>query len=184
MEVTARVSGGLWTEIHWCGVQTVGTVVAVNDGALWIQGVVDFPHAVQHLALAAHATWDADSPLARAWLDTQAHTLKHLGPEPVREALRALPVGEAASPQAAAAARTVTLAYLDARLDQLRYPAFRARGYPVGSGAVESACKLVIEARLKRSGMRNELSSQWLWCEPKVGRQACRNAANRARVAM
>lgn len=25
---------------------------------------------------------------------------------------------------------------------------FRARGYPIGSGAVESACTLVIEARL------------------------------------
>lgn len=162
---------GLGTEIHRCGVQTAGTVVAVNDGALWIQGVVDryrrdavrvldFPHAVEHLALAAHETWDADSPLARAWLDTQAHTLKHLGPKPVREALRALPVGEAAAPQAAAAARAATLAYLDARLDQLRYPEFRARGYPIGSGAVESACKLVIEARLKRSGMR--------WARPSV----------------
>lgn len=167
---------GLRPEVHRRGVQAAGTVVAVNDGALWIQGVLDlyrpdavrildFPHAhppagTRHLALAAHATWGADQPAARAWLDRQAHDLKHTGPEPVLEALRALPVREARDRQAAAAAREATLGYLDARRDQLRYPEFRARGYPIGSGAVESACKLVIEARLKRCGMH--------WAHPSV----------------
>ncbi len=171
MAEAALFARGLRAEVHRRGVQAAGTVVAVNDGALWIQGVLDlyrpdavrvldFPHAVEHLALAAHATWGADSPAARAWLDRQAHLLKHTGPEPVLEALRALPAGEAADRPAAAAARDEALGYLDARLEQLRYPDFRARGYPIGSGAVESACKLVIEARLKRSGMH--------WARPSV----------------
>ena len=42
------------------------------------------------------------------------------------------------------------LAYLEKRVGQLRYAAFRAQGYPIGSGIVESANKLVVEARLKR----------------------------------
>ena len=37
--------------------------------------------------------------------------------------------------------------------DQIRYAEFQAQGYPIGSGAVESANKLVVEARLKGSGM-------------------------------
>ncbi len=34
-------------------------------------------------------------------------------------------------------------------VEQMRYAAFRARGLPIGSGVVESANKLVVEARLK-----------------------------------
>ena len=42
--------------------------------------------------------------------------------------------------------------YLEKRLEMLRYAAFRAGGYPIGSGIVESANKLFVEARLKGAG--------------------------------
>ncbi len=35
----------------------------------------------------------------------------------------------------------------------MRYDLFRARGYDIGSGAVEGACKHVVAKRLKQSGM-------------------------------
>jgi hypothetical protein len=35
----------------------------------------------------------------------------------------------------------------------MQYPAFQAAGWPIGDGAVESGNKLVVEARLKGSGM-------------------------------
>lgn len=146
------------------GLQTAGTVVAVNDGAAWIQGildiyrpdavrVLDFPHAVGHLAAAGAAAFGPDTPALHAWLDRQATTLRHDAPEPVLAALRALPVDRAADPPTATDARDRALAYLEARLPQLAYAAFQAKGYPIGSGAVESANKLVVEARLKGSGM-------------------------------
>ncbi len=34
------------------------------------------------------------------------------------------------------------------------YPRFRARGYPIGSGSVESSHKHVVHSRLKQAGMR------------------------------
>ena len=46
-----------------------------------------------------------------------------------------------------------SLGYLEKRRGQIRYAEFQAQGYPIGSGAVESANKLVVEARLKGSGM-------------------------------
>ena len=46
-----------------------------------------------------------------------------------------------------------SLAYLEKRREQLRYAEFIRAGYPIGSGVVESANKLVVEARLKGSGM-------------------------------
>lgn len=45
------------------------------------------------------------------------------------------------------------LAYLEKREGQMRDPVFRAWGWPLGSGALESANKLVVEARLKGGGM-------------------------------
>lgn len=145
-------------ETHRRGVGTAGAVVAVMDGAEWLQGfvdfhrrdavrVLDFPHAVEYLTRAGHEALGvgmAATPAANAWLSEQAHALKHDGPEPVLAALRALPVGEH---------RDAALAYLEPRLAQVQYPTFRAAGYPIGSGLVEGANKVVVEDRLKGSGM-------------------------------
>ena len=62
------------------------------------------------------------------------------------------------------------LAYLQTREAQLQYPQFVTAGWPIGSGMVESANKLVVEDRLKGAGMH--------WAEANVnGLLALRNAA-------
>lgn len=84
---------GRWATIatHAAGTTRAGTVVAVVDGAAWLQGfidlhridavrVLDFPHAAEHLATAAHAVWSEGSPAATAWLDQHLHALKHFQP--------------------------------------------------------------------------------------------------------
>jgi hypothetical protein len=45
------------------------------------------------------------------------------------------------------------LAYLEKRAGQMQYPRYQAAGWPIGSGMVESANKLVMQARLKGAGM-------------------------------
>ena len=62
---------------------------------------------------------------------------------------------EAAGRADSEALKTVrgSLEYLEKRREQIKYADFQAMGYPIGSGAVESANKLVVEARLKGSGM-------------------------------
>jgi len=37
---------------------------------------------------------------------------------------------------------------------RIQYNQFRQAGYPLGSGTVESACKLVMQERMKQAGMR------------------------------
>jgi len=44
--------------------------------------------------------------------------------------------------------------YLHRNRERMRYPQFEAQGLCTGSGVVEAACKGVVGARLKRSGMR------------------------------
>jgi hypothetical protein len=43
--------------------------------------------------------------------------------------------------------------YLQKRRDLMDYPTYRASGWPIGSGSVESSHKLVVHARLKGPGM-------------------------------
>lgn len=155
--------------LHRRGAARAGTVVAVHDGSEWISGfvaalvpravrILDFPHAhppagTRHLTLAGQAAFGAGTPALGAWLRAQAHALKHEALGPVLAALGALPVAAARDPEAAAAARDASVAYLAKRRVQVDYPRFRALGYPIGSGMVESANKLMVEARLKGSGM-------------------------------
>jgi hypothetical protein len=48
------------------------------------------------------------------------------------------------------------LTYLQKREAHMQYPTYQEAGWPIGSGSVESANKLVVEARLKGAGMRWE----------------------------
>ena len=157
----ARVTRG---ETQRRGTETAGVVCAVQDGAVWLQELValhrpdavrilDFPHAVQQISAVGQAVWGAGSVQAVAWLDKQCHALKHDDPDVVLAAIRAVPVEQAVVPAQAAEARDATLGYLASRRAQIAYADFQAAGYPIGSGMVESANKLVVEARLKGSGM-------------------------------
>jgi hypothetical protein len=151
-------------ELHRRGTPTAGTVVAVLDGSVWLQvfidlhrpdaiRILDFPHAVEHLSAAVQAALGIGAAETAAWLAMHAHELKTGDPAAVLAALGALPVHDAADPAAAALARDQALAYLAARREQIAYARFRALGFPIGSGMVESANKLVVEERLKGPGM-------------------------------
>ncbi len=142
-------------ELHRRGTLGAATVVAVQDGAEWIQGfldlhlpgatrVLDFAHAAGYLGRAAQEAFGPGTAEAGAWLEAWRHELTHGDPGRVLAAVAALPAGEAH----AEAAR-----YLGARRDQLRYAEFRAAGYPIGSGCVESAAKLLVQGRLCGAGM-------------------------------
>jgi len=155
-----------YVEAYQRGTESAGVVCAVQDGAEWLQGLVDvlrpdavrildFPHAVEHLTAAAQPVLGNGTPAFTAWLDQQAHTLKHAadGARQVLAALARLPVQAAVDPIVAAEARDGALAYFTKRLVQVQYATFQVAGYPIGSGSTESANKVVVEVRLKGSGM-------------------------------
>lgn len=155
------------SETHRRGVEAADVVVALCDGAAWAQEFVDYHrpdavrvldwcHAAGYLGQVASACF-GDAPLAARWLAAQTRELLEGDPDRVLGRLRGLRDDLALAADPAAQAKLAALAtashYLEARRDQLAYAAFRAAGYPIGSGAVESANKLVVEARLKGSGM-------------------------------
>ena len=141
------------------GVETAGAVAFVSDGAEWLQKfadhhradairVLDFPHAAEYLAAIGQASLGAGSAAAASWLQAQLSALKHQGPDTVLAAAQCLVATLPAESDA-----VTQLAYLEKRRAHMQYPMFRAAGWPIGDGAVESGNKLVVEARLKGSGM-------------------------------
>ena len=44
------------------------------------------------------------------------------------------------------------LKYIVPNKDRMRYPEYRAKGWQIGSGPVESACKQIVSQRLKLNG--------------------------------
>jgi len=157
-------------EVHHRGVETAGIVAGVVDGAPWCQTflathrpdavrILDVPHAAQRLSEVAEAVWGAGKQ-ATAWAAVQRRALRDGDPAAVLATIRALPVAASVDPATATQVQVEVLGYLTPRLDQLQDASFRARGLPIGSGVVESANKLVVEARLKGAGRR--------WAEPSV----------------
>ena len=156
-------------ETHRRGVETAGKVCAVNDGAEWEQKfvdlhrpdsvrILDWGHAAEHVAAAGQAVFGAGTTAFEQWLKVQLQELKHGDQQKVLGKLRglqdelALQIGE--GQESEALKRVVaSLQYLEKRQEQIRYAEFSAAGYPIGSGAVESANKLVVEARMKGAGM-------------------------------
>ena len=149
-------------ELHRRGCEHASVVAAVADGAPWCQSfsddhlpgsirILDYPHALEHLTTVAQAVFGQGTGATTAWLAQQRTELLAGDPERVLHAIATLPIQLAHDPAQAATIRDRELAYFTARRTQITYAQFVAAGLPIGSGAVESANKLVVEARLKRT---------------------------------
>ena len=134
-------------------------VAAVTDGADWLQGLVDlhrpdavrildFPHAAEHGAALLQTLSQAGQMGPADRLSRCLHILKHRGSAPLLRILSRL------SPDLLEREGVREhVGYLRKREALMQYPQFRRQGWPLGSGMVESANKLVVEARLKGAGM-------------------------------
>src|SRR2546423_808933 len=146
-------------ETHRRGLERATAVCAVQDGAEWLQGLVDyhradavrildFAHAAEYINEIGQVVRTAGGRLPPLWLEGVLHRLKHQGPQRVLKHLSWLAARYPSS------ALQEKLTYLQKREAHMQYPTYQAAGWPIGSGSVESANKLVVEARLKGAGMR------------------------------
>src|SRR2546423_8915631 len=156
-----RFTHAALVETHRRGLERATAVCAVQDGAEWLQGfvdyqradavrILDFAHAAEYLNEIGQAVQAAGGRLPVRWFEGVRHRLKHQGPERVLKHLAWL---AARYPSPVIKEK---LAYLHKREVHMQYPTYQAAGWPIGSGSVESANKVVVEARLKGAGMRWE----------------------------
>ena len=156
----ATFTGHHWAEACRRGVDQAQRVLCISDGAAWIWGIVficfavrveilDFWHATQRLWTCAQqgSTTPAE---ATEWVLRQKGALAHSRLRDVLAAVRQLYPRHTLLPTDVRQA----IGYLFHNRRRMDYAAFRAAGFPIGSGTIESACKTVVQARMKQAGMR------------------------------
>lgn len=126
-----------------------GRLAVVADGAQWIwrlvadlfpvcTQIVDYYHAKQQLAQAAHTLFPDDNRAAQAWFKTMSDALFR---------------GEIFKIIADLQRQQHTVRYFLNHQRRMQYQQFRAEGFPIGSGGIESAIKQ-FKQRLTGAGMR------------------------------
>jgi hypothetical protein len=146
-------------EIHRRGIEHCQDVAMLGDGSEWIQNladyhcenalrILDFPHAGQRVGEIGQVVWGMDTAETKQWVTNKLHELKHEGPT---QLLADLITIQEHHPEQETVEKN--LAYLKKREAQMQYHVFQQNGWPIASSIVESANKLVVEVRLKGSGM-------------------------------
>jgi len=143
------------------GLAVLRDVLVLGDGARWIwtlaaehfgarRELVDFYHASEHLWTVARLLESEGTAVAAEWGAARCHELRHEGVEPVRTALRAARATTADGRKLLRRER----AYFRTNATRMDYPAAKAAGLPIGSGAVESLARHLVQLRMKRPGAR------------------------------
>lgn len=146
--------------LHWealrRGLGRAKWILVVGDGAAWVWNVaadrwaqaveiLDFYHASEHVWELGRALCGEDQ--VQAWVESRLHELRHGQEDRFLAQLAQLkaPRGEAGE--------TVREQqnYFANQAQRMNYQAIAQRGWPIGSGAVESACSGK-QGRFKRRG--------------------------------
>lgn len=163
-QAEAREFGkAVWVEAVKRGVDQAREVVMVGDGAAWIWNIaysqfgayrlveiVDWYHAAQHVWEVGNALYGEGSAATKTWVKAR---LDELWNGHLDTMLAAFDDAATFRPSAQAVVAEQR-AYFETHRQRMRYADFRAQGYQIGSGSVESACKRVVALRLKQAGMR------------------------------
>lgn len=133
------------------------------DGGPWIIGQIekrrlpmtatglDFYHLGENVHKARRAIFGEESEAGKQWAGTVLHTAKHQGYEPFWE--RLLELRKNCRGRARRKAADGLLNYVSDRRKMIRYPEFLAHGWQIGSGPMESQCRVVPD-RVKGPGKR------------------------------
>jgi hypothetical protein len=148
------------------GIDCCERLSSVNDGAPWIERITDlnFPEAVQivdwshakgKLWTVSKAVFGERSAEGKEWVEEQLDHLWSGEVKKVEAALEELDLGQKRWPDEVRQAP----GYFEGNRKRMRYDEFRAEGYPIGSGTVESGINTVVHHRMKRPGRGWERSN-------------------------
>jgi hypothetical protein len=139
---------------RWIGISDAGAgvedLLRINFGRVETV-ILDFFHVAEHLGDLGRALYPGEESTREEWLEQWCHRLKHEGGQSVLDGLRALP------PDGRESVRMIhneVIGYFENHVHRMDYPSYRAKGWAIGSGPIESACKTVIGKRMKNGGMR------------------------------
>lgn len=135
-------------------------IIVISDGAEWIANIkklllpgvvhiIDWFHLSEHLWDCARGIFGESSDECLPWVKKYESWFMEQSPEFALQKLdKEIKVAKDQT-----SLRSL-YNYIAPRIDNMRYKEFRAKNYCIGSGAIESANKYVIQERLKRPGMK------------------------------
>jgi hypothetical protein len=150
----------LGRRLHWealrRGLGRAEWILVVGDGAPWIWNVaadrwaeaeelLDFYHASEHLWELGKALYGEDG--AKDWVESRLHELRHGKQETFLEEMAQLRVPRGKNAKMVREQKN----YFANQGERMNYQEIAKRGWPIGSGAVESACSGQ-QNRFKRRG--------------------------------
>lgn len=156
----------LRVECQAVGLRRADVVIGLSDGGAGLENclleatrgefreihfILDFYHASEHL-LEFGKQWIPGEAERTTQVHQWCHTLKTEGGESLLARLQWLDVSRRS--EAVQETHRQLLGYIRKNLHRMDYPTYVARGWQIGSGVIESACKSVVGGRLKGPGMR------------------------------
>jgi len=170
-------------------IDDVGKVVWLGDGAVcnWTLAdqlcpdavqILDWHHAVEHAVDCGKILLGEESPWIPLWQRRAETLLAEGNPEAViSEIMDCVPLVQRGRGQREALEAVENLVrYFRANANRMKYRLYREDGLPIGSGAVESAHRHVLQTRMKRAGQR--------WALPNARRMARLRAGYRTAGAL
>lgn len=151
----------LWSAAVKNGCQKVKEIVIVGDGAAWIWNIakelfpeavliLDFYHFSEHVNDCANVIYNEDEENKREWVDSIITGMKSGKVDETIDLIKPDDYCDKVIKESVTGLKT----YLTNNKDKLNYKRFEDKGYFIGSGAIESGNKCVVQARLKGAGMR------------------------------
>lgn len=143
------------------GLAQLRRVAILGDGAIWIWNlagdyfgerieIIDFYHTSEYVWDVAKALYGEGTAATKEWATERLKELRAQGAAPV---LAALATAKAETEVAADVLRKAR-AHFRSNAARMAYPDFEAAGLPIGSGAVESSAKHLVQQRMKLPGAR------------------------------
>lgn len=140
------------------GLGRAENILFLGDGAAWVWnlqqdrwagavGLLDFYHAGEHVWALGRAVAGEKPPALAQWVEPRLHDLRHGREQRVLGQMARL------KPRAGEAGETIRREqnYFATHAGRMNYQEIGRKGWPIGSGAVESACRQK-QCRFKRCG--------------------------------
>ena len=143
------------------GYKSLGAdLIFISDRAVWLRQlmtaqypqatlVLDFWHAMSYIGRVGTVAYRHQKSRTE-WIEKQHTLLLNSELDSVLVHIKALCIK--------ANLRDSVCTYLEANRDRMDYRGYQKRGLLIGSGAIESAHRTVVQKRLKRSGQRWSLA--------------------------
>lgn len=142
---------------HLNGYKCLGTdLIFISDGAVWLRQlmntyypqatlILDFWHAMSYIGAVGVAAYP-NQKSRTDWIEQQHILLLNSELDTIISHIKALHIQKDLQDS--------VCSYLEINRDRMDYASYQKRGLLIGSGAIESAHRTVVQKRLKRSGQR------------------------------